>query len=92
MATKPEKTQRYVDAYYKQHGPCCAGCDWWRFNNSVVGECTKSPPVSADEAARFIGMNSCSIKGSAGHVMTKRDHICGDFIDTYDWNSEKVND
>lgn len=77
--------QQHVDAFYRKHGPCCAGCDWWRFHNSVVGECTKSAPVSAAERTAMIGIESPTMDIGAGHVLTRRDHYCGDFIDTHDW-------
>lgn len=36
--------QEYVDRFYWQNGPCCAGCDWWRHINSVAGECERRAP------------------------------------------------
>jgi hypothetical protein len=39
------RKQAIVDAFYKQHGPCCAGCDWWRWHNTLVGECMRTAPV-----------------------------------------------
>lgn len=78
-------TQEAVDRFYWQHGPCCAGCDWWRSFNSSVGECLKSAPVSDEERWAMLGISSPSLVASAGHVMTKRDHHCGDFKDEFDW-------
>lgn len=74
--------QRIIDKFYKDNGRCCAGCDWWRWHNSVVGDCTKSAPVSAEERYSMIGITSYSLQLEAGHILTKRDHSCGDFIDT----------
>lgn len=55
--------QKAVDRFYKQHGgPCCAGCDWWRFHNSAIGECTKSAPVAASERYGMLGFHSASIE------------------------------
>lgn len=80
-------TQRAVDQFYRLLGaPCCAGCDWWRFYNSVVGECTRSAPVSGHERVAMLGMGSISVHTGAGHIMTPRDHVCGEFIDTHDWD------
>lgn len=81
--------QDAVDNYYLSQGkrPCCAGCDHWRFYNSTVGECTKSAPVSHDERFSLIDIQSSSARGDAGHILTKRGHSCGDFLDTYDWES-----
>jgi len=75
--------QKYVDHFYKKNGPCCAGCDWWRYHNSSIGECTKSAPVSASERLSMIGIESLSGDIGAGHILTKRDHLCGDFVDTH---------
>ncbi|MAD46576.1 MAG: hypothetical protein CMH98_16365 [Oceanospirillaceae bacterium] len=84
MAEHP--TQLKLDQFYKKYGPCCAGCDHWRWHNSVVGECTKSAPVSGQERwSAVLQLDSASTTLPAGCVMTERDHHCGDFIDTYDW-------
>ncbi len=79
--------QARIDEFYMRHGPCCAGCDWWRFHNSVSGECTKTVPVAGSERAGMLGMTRVSANVESGHIMTKRDHHCGEFIDSYDWNS-----
>jgi hypothetical protein len=80
------RTQKVVDDFYQKLGkPCCAGCDWWRFLTSVIGECTKSCPVSGNERIGMLRMESISLEVGAGHVLTKRDHSCGDFVDTFDW-------
>lgn len=81
------KTQEFLDAFYLKHGKCCAGCDWWRWHNAAVGDCTRSAPVSGKDRVSMIGIDSCSLEGS-GHIMTKRDHVCGEFIDTYDWGGK----
>jgi hypothetical protein len=73
--------QKAIDQFYTENGDCCAGCDWWRWINSVLGNCTKSSPVSGDERIGMLGMESCSLKPPAGHVLTRRDHVCGDFKD-----------
>ena len=84
MATE---RQGILDRYYFQHGPCCAGCDWWRHLNSLVGECTRSAPVSGQERAAALGIENISRGFAAGHVITYRDHLCGDFKDEFDWSS-----
>lgn len=33
------------------------------------------------------GISSNSAPSSAGHVMTPREHHCGDFKDEFDWQS-----
>lgn len=77
--------QSNVDAFYLSHGPCCAGCDWWRFSNSRAGECTRSAPVDGRERYQMLGFERSSLEPAAGHVMTLRDHVCGDFVDTHEW-------
>lgn len=80
--------QKHIDRFYNRHGPCCAGCDHWRWLNSMAGECTRSAPVSGAEAISMLGMESPSLLPEAGHVITRRDHICGEFVDTYDWEKD----
>ena len=76
-----------IDNFYLKNGQCCAGCDWWRFHNSLVGECIKSAPVSSDERLSIIGIENHSLNIGAGHILTPREHYCGYFIDTYDWKN-----
>lgn len=80
-----ERTQRAVDRFYHQYGKCCAGCDHWRWLNSSVGECTRTAPVSGEERMKMLGMRSLSQPAEPGHIVTRRDHVCGEFVDTYDW-------
>ena len=84
---KQFKVQEAVDTFYWQHGPCCAGCDWWQHINSVCGECTKSSPVAGHERTAMLGLKFSSICPGAGHVMTNREHRCGEFMDSFDWKS-----
>ena len=79
-------SQQSVDEFYWSHGPCCAGCDWWRHFSAVVGECRRSPPVSAADRWALIGITYHSGSG-AGHVATPREHHCGEFADTFNWSS-----
>ena len=76
------KKQAIVDEFYKQHGPCCAGCDWWRWSNTVAGECIRTVPVSGAERFAMLDITWSSLIPGAGHIMTLRDHVCGEFIDT----------
>lgn len=77
--------QVVIDRFYRDHGPCCAGCDWWRHYNSVAGECIKSAPVSGAERIAMLGIENPSTEPGAGHIITPRDHVCGEFEDTHDW-------
>jgi hypothetical protein len=79
--------QELMDAFYFKNGPCCAGCDWWQSGSPVSGECRRSAPVSARERVELLGMTNLSLKIGAGHVLTPRDHHCGDFKDEFDWST-----
>lgn len=85
--SRDECTSRILDSFYAAHGPCCAGCDWWSHTNSAAGECTKTAPVPGEQRYAMLGMHSSSLPLAAGHVMTPRDHHCGDFKDEFDWGS-----
>jgi len=68
-----------IKKFHTDNGDCCAGCDFWRFHNSVVGDCIKTSPVSSVDSLAAIGIESPSIDIGAGHVITQRDHVCGEF-------------
>ncbi len=72
-------TQACLDTYADKHNPCCAGCDWWRWHNSVVGDCTRTAPLSGAERIAMLGVSRTSFPVPAGHIMTMRDHVCGEF-------------
>lgn len=74
--------QESVDAFARARGPCCAGCDWWRWHTVAIGECTRSAPVAATQRVAMLGVTALSLRIGAGHVLTPRDHVCGDFQDT----------
>ena len=81
-------TQEAVDRFYWSHGgPCCAGCDWWRHFNSVAGDCLRSAPVAEGERWAMLGLSGQSLSTGAGHVVTLRSHVCGEFRDGFDWSS-----
>lgn len=80
--------QEILDRFYFERGKCCAGCDWWRSLSSLAGECTKSAPVGGKRDRRgMLGITSCSLKPLSGHIMTPREHVCGEFKDEFDWTS-----
>lgn len=79
--------QMFVDAFYWKHGPCCAGCDWWRHITSTAGECTRGAPAPSKERGSMFGIQSASLDVGAGHILTPREHRCGEFADTFDWSS-----
>lgn len=88
MSAKLDRAwQEFVDAFYMRHGPCCAGCDHWRSINSSTGECTRSAPVSGAERLAMIGIEWSSFTPPAGHVLTRREHVCGEFRDEFDWTT-----
>jgi hypothetical protein len=35
----------------------------------------------------MLGMMSVSFNPGAGHVLTPREHVCGDFKDDFDWSA-----
>ena len=76
-----------IDRFYMKTGPCCAGCDWWASINSVAGECRRSAPVPSAQRITMLGIRLAGSAPDAGHVMTLRDHHCGDFKDEFDWKS-----
>lgn len=84
MSDRQESVDRF---YQKQGASCCAGCDWWRHMNSVYGECLRSAPVSHNEKWAMTGITNASLQTGAGHVVTPRDHACGEFKDTFNWSS-----
>lgn len=79
--------QEILDRFYFQRGPCCAGCDWWESLSAMSGNCTKSAPVSDHERWAMLGITGCSLSPGSGHVVTPRDHRCGDFKDEFDWTT-----
>lgn len=79
--TLHERRQASIDRFYASHGPCCAGCDWWRWHNSIAGECIRSAPVAGSERFGMLGITGSSLSLEAGHVMTPREHLCGEFKD-----------
>jgi len=85
--TTTDKASEIIDRFYVDHGPCCAGCDWWRYANSVAGECTRYAPMPAEQRYSMLGMQSISAPIGAGHPLTPRDHFCGDFKDDFDWST-----
>lgn len=74
--------QQSVDEFYDKNGPCCAGCDNWRWFGPLSGECINTAPVSQKERLSMMGLSSCSLEIGAGHIITRRGHVCGEFIDT----------
>ena len=84
----PQPVQEFLDGYYFKNGPCCAGCDWWRHFGSLTGECLASAPVAGDVRMSMLRVISISMNHiDAGHIMTDRAHLCGDFKDEFDWAS-----
>ena len=81
------KVQELIDQFYVKNGPCCAGCDWWHHANTVAGECRRSAPVPGEQRISMLGMRLTSLAPQAGHVITLREHHCGDFKDEFDWGS-----
>ena len=87
MSEIPSAKQELLDRFYAKHGPCCAGCDYWHWITSMVGEFHRSAPVSDLERTAMLGIKVPSLAPEAGHVMTRREHRCGDFKDEFNWHS-----
>lgn len=79
--------QESVDTFYFRTGKCCAGCDWWRSLSPLIGNCTRSRIVSGKERADMLGLEHCSLRIKAGHAVTRRDYVCGEFKDEFDWTT-----
>lgn len=80
--------QRKADSFYNEHGPCCSGCDHWSpLRGAEAGECLKSQLMERRIAIQNIGINSASDELNKGvsHAITKKDYLCSNFVDTYDW-------
>ena len=73
--------QESIDAFYKKVGPCCAGCDHWRWINTVVGLCMKSKISPSAERTAMLNIQSSSLNIGSGHAMTERSHHCAFFED-----------
>lgn len=82
MTSRQERTQALLDKFYQEHGPCCAGCDWWRWHDAVAGECIRTVPVPGHERLGMLGIQWTSQPVPAGHIMTPREHYCGEFFDS----------
>lgn len=80
--------QEEIDRFYLQHGKCCAGCDHWQWHNLVAGECTRSAPSVGQERYSMIGLQGISLPVGAGHIITLRDHVCGEFTDSHEWENK----
>lgn len=90
ISLREQQTQECVDSFYAKSVPCCAGCDWWKHMNSVFGECHRSAPVSAEQRLSMLTINWHTYRFTdpqAGHILTNREHYCGDFKDEFDWSS-----
>jgi hypothetical protein len=93
MARADYSTERqaFIDAFYHEHGPCCAGCDFWHHLNSRAGMCHRYPKhvgPSANKPSPF-GVEACSL-GPVSQALTRRDDWCGEFRDTYDWKNRRL--
>jgi len=75
------RTDVAVLAYAASHNPCCAGCDHWRYINSVAGECLRTAPVAGPDRIGLLGIVWSSAQPGPGHIMTPRGHVCSEFRD-----------
>lgn len=73
---------RLVVEFYKKNGPCCAGCDHWRYFSANLGECEKSNIMSMEDRLSILGITHWTGPGEAGKALTERGYHCGNFIDS----------
>ena len=78
---------RYHDEQYAKNGPCCSGCDYYCPISTQYGDCTRSAPnVSGGDRAWLMGIKySPSYIPEEGHIITKAEHVCGEFKDDFEW-------
>jgi len=78
-----------ADRFYLRHGPCCAGCDHWRFLSQripSVGNCTKNAPGTKQHLPP--GIDWCSRwEMYSEYPFTHHNYKCPDFRDTFDWSA-----
>lgn len=84
-----EYTQDQIkaDKFYMENGNCCSGCDHWRGMGGTIGECTNSKIMPWKDIMGFLGWENCTMNGKAGHAITRRDYVCGQFKDDFNWES-----
>lgn len=82
--------QMRADSFYMANGSCCSGCDHWRGMGGTIGECTNSKIISSKDRLRFLGWRNCTLDIGAGHAITRRDYVCGQFKDSFNWESLPV--
>ena len=77
------KEDELVVKFYKENGPCCAGCDNWRYFNPVLGECVKSNMMGHEDRISLLGFKLYTgPRMEAGHMLTGREHHCENFNDS----------
>lgn len=79
--------QERCDAFYWKHGKCCAGCDHWNSEAGDIGECMDASPMSGEQIIKSLGIRFCSYIPAPGQPYTRRDHVCGQFKDEFDWST-----
>lgn len=79
--------QEACDAEYWGHGQCCAGCDHWRSDMGLSGQCAAAGIVSGEDVMRSIGAFWSSYTPPPGLPYTRHDFHCGKFSDTFDWST-----
>lgn len=82
---KDALVRKNIKQFYEQHGPCCAGCDHWDPLGASVGECTRTAPVAGMDRVSMLGWDNCTMRIDTGHIVTPREHHCGEFIETDVW-------
>lgn len=79
--------QKRCDEFFWKNSRCCAGCDHWNSGQGDIGECLSAPPVSGEQVLKSLGIIWASYVPPPGQPFTRREHVCGAFQDTFDWES-----
>ncbi|RUR26796.1 hypothetical protein ELY33_16955 [Vreelandella andesensis] len=88
VRSKEEKealARKNIKEFYVKNGPCCAGCDHWDPLGASVGECTRTAPVTGIDRVSMLGWDNVTMRIDSGHIVTPREHVCGEFIETEVW-------
>lgn len=81
-AHKEMQEDELVIQFYKENGPCCSGCDHWRYFNNVIGECQKSNLMGMSDRLSILGITHWTGPREAGKALTERGYYCESFIDS----------
>lgn len=79
--------QEQCDRLYWTTGKCCAGCDHWRSDMGMTGQCAAAGIMSGAEVIRSLGWQFCSYTPPPGLPFSDATFSCGKFSDAFDWST-----